>query len=65
MTPTRPIRIWNMGCPFRKNGTPVMGNMGSSIRSVVVMTAEEFKRLIAENPALNTVQFEIGTFDDE
>ncbi|HET8777959.1 MAG TPA: hypothetical protein VFN76_09900 [Candidatus Limnocylindria bacterium] len=55
-----PYTMWSMAAPFRKNGTPVVGTMGSSIRSVVIMEAETFKRLVAENHDLETAEFRVG-----
>ena len=55
--------IWSVATPFRKDGTPVMGNMGSTIKSVVVMESATFKRILAEHPSLQTAQFNVGTFD--
>lgn len=55
-----PYRIWPESMPFRRNGTPVVGNMGSSVRRVVIMDAETFKRLVSETPALATARFEVA-----
>lgn len=56
-------RMWIMECPFRKNGTPVLGSMGRTIRRVVVMEAETFKALLDAHPSLKEQQFNVGTFD--
>lgn len=58
-----PYRIWAAHCPFRKNGTPVLGTMGSGIRTVIVIEADTWKRLCADVPQLQTTQFEVGTFE--
>ena len=55
--------IWPETMPFRKNGTPVVGTMGSGFRSVVIMEAETFKRLMREHPSLATAQFEVAEYD--
>lgn len=55
-----PYRCWALEAPFTKTGWPVVGTFGATSRQVVIFDAETFKRLIAENPALATVQFEIG-----
>lgn len=59
----KPYRIWSVACPFRKDGSPIVGNtFCSSVRSVVIFEHETFKRLIAEHPALATARFEVGEF---
>ena len=58
-----PYRLWPADMPFRRDGTPVVGNMGSSVRSVVIMETETFQRLVAENPGLATAQFEVAQYD--
>lgn len=58
----KPYRIWPELAPFRKNGTPVVGTMGSTFRRVVIMDAEDFKRLVRENPDLATAKFEIAEY---
>lgn len=59
-----PYTVWSMFAPFRKDGAPVMGSFGQSVRSVVVMEAETFRRLIREHPELQTAVFRVGTVDD-
>ena len=59
---TEPYTIWSTAMPFRKNGTPVVGTIGSEIKPVVIMDAETFKRLVKE-PGLTSVQWRVGTFD--
>jgi hypothetical protein len=59
----KPYTMWVAHCPFRKNGSPVLGNMGSSIKGVVVMTTDEWKRLCADVPQLATTQFNVGSFE--
>ena len=58
-----PYTIWAMPTTFRKSGSPIMGTIGASVRHVVVMEAETFKRLVAENPNLATAEFRVGTFE--
>lgn len=59
----KPLRIWATGCAFRKTGSPVLGNMGATIQPVVVMTMATWNELCARVPQLQTMQFEVGTFD--
>ena len=59
----KPYRIWPEHMPFRRNGTPVVGNMGSGYRAVVIMERETFKRLIDEHPSLATAQFEVAQYE--
>lgn len=59
----KPYRIWPTPIPFRKDGTPVVGNFGPTIRQVVIIEAETFKRLIAEHPSLTTARFEVAEYD--
>lgn len=61
---TQPYRLWSLDAPFRKNGTPVIGTMGSSVRRVVVMEAATFQRMVKEYPALATARFEVGSYDE-
>lgn len=60
-----PLTIWAVTTTFRKNGSPVMGTMGTRAERVVVMTADTFERMIAENPCLATAQFRVGELDGE
>ena len=57
-------RIWALHCPFRKSGTPVLGNFGATTKPVVILTMETWKRLCADVPQLQTTQFEVGTYED-
>ena len=57
-----PYTVWATAAPFRKNGTPIVGNVGSSIESVVIMKADTFKRLVNE-PGLAQVEWRLGTFE--
>lgn len=59
-TPT----IWGMSCPFNKQGVPVVGNFGRSIRTVVIMPVETWTRLCKEHPSLGAQKFNVGTFGD-
>jgi hypothetical protein len=56
------FRMWVAHCPFRRDGSPVLGTMGSRIEPVVVMTTETWKRLCEQVPALQTTEFQVGTF---
>jgi hypothetical protein len=59
-----PVTMFAMHCPFRKSGSPVLGNMGSSVRAVVVFEMSEWQRLCAQVPQLATTQFRVGTYDE-
>lgn len=59
----RPFRIWVADCPFRRNGSPVLGTMGSSVRTIIVIEDETWRRLCAEVPQLAATHFEVGTFE--
>lgn len=61
--PTPKFRIWALHCPFRKNGTPVLGTFGGSIRGVVIFEMETWNRLCKEIPQLQTTEFEVGHYD--
>ena len=59
-TKDKPLTIWALHCPFRRDGSPVLGTMGSRIESVVVMELETWQRLCREIPELATRQFRVG-----
>lgn len=59
-TDLTPYRIWALHCPFRKNGTPVLGTMGSTIQGVIVIQVETWRRMVREIPALAAAPFEVG-----
>jgi len=59
----KPITIWAMDCPFRKAGSPVLGTMGSTIRRVIVIEADQWRQLCADVPQLQTTQFNVGTLE--
>ena len=61
--PDKPLRIWAMHCPFRKTGSPVLGSMGSSVQPVIVMTLETWQALCQRDPTIQTMPFEVGTYD--
>lgn len=62
--PVKPkYRIWTMECPFRKTGSPVVGNMGSSVKTVVIFEMETWKRLCEDVPQLQTTMFEVGSYE--
>ena len=52
--------IWVLECPFRKDGSPVLGTFGATVRRVVVVEAEEWRRLCELHPALLTQSFRVG-----
>jgi hypothetical protein len=60
---TAKFRIWVIHCPFRKDGTPVVGTFGAAVEPVVVFKMETWKRLCEAVPALQTTQFEVGSYD--
>ena len=62
-TTREPYRIWKEWMPFRKNGSPVVGNMGSSGASVVIIRADVFQRMLREHPTLMASTFEMPTDD--
>jgi hypothetical protein len=58
-----PVTMWVAECPFRKNGSPVLGNMGARLDIVILFSSAEWKRLCVEVPALATMQFRVGTYE--
>jgi hypothetical protein len=52
--------IWTGFTTFRKNGSPIMGTLGSSAKQVVVMEADTFRRICREHPTLGTALFRVG-----
>jgi hypothetical protein len=58
-----PRTMWVMHCPFRKNGSPVVGTMGSTVRTVVIFDIDEWKRLCEEVPHLATTHFRVGSYE--
>ena len=56
-----PPRIWVTHCLFKKNGFPSLGTFGASEAPVVIMTLKTWQKLCAEVPALQTMQFEVGS----
>ena len=56
-------RMWVLHCPFRKNGTPVLGTFGATEQPIVMMTLETWKKLCADVPQLQTTMFEVGSYD--
>jgi hypothetical protein len=58
-----PVTIWVAECPFRRNGSPVLGTMGSTTDTVIVFRSAEWKRLCAAIPALATTAFNVGTYE--
>lgn len=60
--PQKPLRIWALWCPFNKKGFPVLGSFGSTERSVVIIPMETWNQLCADNPGLQTTQFDVGHY---
>lgn len=59
-----PYTAWAATTAFRKDGAPVLGTMGSSVRRVIVMEVETFKRMLREHPEFAAAtQFRIGEMD--
>lgn len=54
-------RIWALHCPFRKDGTPVLGTFGTRVRGVIVIPVETWGRMVEDIPQLATAQFEVGS----
>jgi hypothetical protein len=65
MTERVPYTLWRMDCPFRKTGSPITGNIGSTYRSVVIMETAEFQRMLRDHPSLTAedVKFNLGSFE--
>ena len=63
MTDRDPYVCWVLEMPFDKQGAPFSGLSGRSVRAVVVMEPETFKRMIEDNPSLRQCEFKIGTRD--
>jgi hypothetical protein len=57
-------RLWALHCPFRKDGTPVLGTFGAREQAVVILTLETWKRLCADVPQLQTTQFEVEAYSE-
>jgi hypothetical protein len=60
---TDPPTIWMGTTAFRKEGTPVLGNMGRTARRVVIIDAPTWNRLMREHPTLATAHFRVGELD--
>lgn len=56
--------IWALHCPFRKDGAPVMGSFGRTIKPVIVMEMETWIWLCKNIPQLAAKQFRVGTAND-
>lgn len=64
-TPSRePYTMWSFQWPFDKHGVPVRGNSGRTIRPVVIMEADTFKRMLSEHESLGAAQFRVGTEEE-
>jgi hypothetical protein len=59
----KPPRIWALHCPFNKRGFPVLGNFGYTERDVIIVPVETWNKLCAEIPQLQTMRFEVGSYD--
>lgn len=55
--------IWAMWMPFKKNGFPSVGTFGARERKVVIIPMETWNALCAEIPALQTKQFNVGSYE--
>lgn len=53
--------IWVLACPFRKDGSPVLGSFGKMVRSIVIIETETWKQLCEDIPELGKVEFRVGT----
>jgi hypothetical protein len=62
-TARRPYRIWALWMPFKKSGFPSLGTFGATERKVVIIPMETWNTLCAENPGLQTTQFEVGSYE--
>jgi hypothetical protein len=62
LPPAAPYRIWALACPFRKDGTPVLGSFGATIKGVVIIEHATWKRLCDDFPALARANFDVGEF---
>lgn len=58
-----PPTIWMGTTAFRKEGTPVLGNMGRSHGRVVIIDAPTWRRLLEEHPTLKAAHFRVGELD--
>ena len=63
MSTNQKYRMWVLHCPFRKDGTPVLGSFGASERPVVIIALDTWKTLCADVPQLQTTQFEVGSYE--
>lgn len=52
--------IFNVMCPFRKDGSPVIGSVGSTVRGVIIIEITEWKKLLEAVPELKTQKFKVG-----
>lgn len=59
----KPVTMWYLECPFRKSGSPVMGNVGTSVRHVIVFEYDEWLRFAKLHPTIETQQFNVGTLE--
>lgn len=56
------IKLIVAHCPYRKNGSPVLGSFGATIKPVVLFELDEWKRLCKLVPALADMEFDVGSF---
>lgn len=59
----KPPTIWAVWMPFRKSGFPSLGTFGVRERKVVIIPMETWNALCAEIPALQTKQFNVGSYE--
>lgn len=59
-----PLRIWAVHCPFRKDGSPVIGGFGSIIRPIVIIDMDTWTELCKRVPQLQTMKFDVGVYED-
>lgn len=55
--------IWALWMPFKKSGFPSLGTFGAKERKVVIIPMETWNALCAEIPALQTKQFNVGSYE--
>lgn len=58
-----PITLYRTFMPFNKHGAPVVGNFGSRVDTVLIITTKEWDRLLEQHPSLKTAQFRVGVAD--
>ena len=56
-------RMWVTHMLFKKNGFPSLGSFGATEAPVVIMHMKTWQKLCADVPALQTMEFEVGSQD--